>query len=145
MEIKCIKKEKVVEYPKMNEVNNDKLKRCIPNKWMKLGITSFIFEVVLKNKAFATTFGQEISGDVVAVDSFPPLVNGGTTSAYMNYGIIGGTIIFFVISIIGVIITKVKLNKNKENNKIKKLHKFFIILSIISVLAFIIWQIYVHV
>ena len=98
MEIKCIKKEKVVEYPKMNEVNNNKLKRCIPNKWMKLGITSFIFEVVLKNKAFATTFGQEISGDVVAVDSFPPSVKGGMTSAYMNYGIIGGTIIFFVIS-----------------------------------------------
>ena len=141
MEIKCIKKEKVVEYPKMNEVNNNKLKSFIPDKWMKLGITSLIFEIIQKNRVFASTNGQMIGGITTTTDSYSSSKMEGMTSAYMNYGIIGVTIIFFVIGIIGVIITKAKLNKNEENNKIIEMYKLFKILSIISILFFIIWQI----
>lgn len=141
MEIKCIKKEKVVEYPKMNEINNNKLKRFIPDKWMKLGITSLIFEIVQKNRVFASTMGQMIGGITTTTDSYSSSKMEEMTSAYMNYGIIGATIIFFVIGIIGVIVTRSKLNQNEEDNKVRRLYKLFKILSIISILFFIIWQI----
>ena len=143
MEIKCIKKEKVVEYPKMNEINNNKLKRFIPDKWMKLGITSLIFEIVQKNSVFASTMGQMIGGTTTTTDSYSSSSSKmkEMTSAYMNHGIIGATIIFFVIGIIGVIVTRAKLNQNEEDNKVRRLYKLFKILSIISILFFIIWQI----
>ena len=52
MEIKEVEKEQV-GYPKINEISNTKLKKAIPNKWMKIGITSFLFNVLMKNKTFA--------------------------------------------------------------------------------------------
>lgn len=139
MEIKCVKKEKI-EYPKINEISNKKLKTCIPNKWMKLGVTTLIFETIIKNKVFATTSDsnsiQVLGGDVAVIETIP-------ITSYINSGITLGTIIIFAISILGFYLTKIKLNKDKdkENEKTKKLKNVFKILSITSLLVFIIWKI----
>lgn len=137
MEIKCVKKEKI-EYPKINEISNKKLKTCIPNKWIKLGVTSLIFEFIIKNKVFATTLNpndiQVLGGDVAVIEAIP-------ATTYINTGITLGTIILFIISLLGLLLTKIKLNKGKEEQKTKKLKNVFKILSITSALVFIIWQI----
>ena len=97
MEIKCVKKEKI-EYPKINEISNKKLKTCIPNKWIKLGVTTLIFEIIIKNKVFATTLNpndiQVLGGDVAVIEAIP-------ATTYINTGITLGTIILFIISLLG--------------------------------------------
>lgn len=137
MEIKCVKKEKI-EYPKINEISNKKLKTCIPNKWIKLGVTSLIFEFIIKNKVFATTLNpndiQVLGGDVAVIEAIP-------ATTYINTGITLGTIILFIVSLLGLLLTKIKFNKGKEEQKTKRLKNVFKILSITSALVFIIWQI----
>ena len=151
MEIKMVKKEKV-DYPKMNEINNKKLKNCIPNKWAKLGITPLIFGIVMKSKVLATSYNanlieeqflagyvlppeeQVLAGDIAVVDTIP-------ITTYINRGITLGTVLIFIISLIGLIITKRKINKDSENRKIKKLKNIFKILLIISIVIFIGWSI----
>lgn len=137
MEIKCVKKEKI-EYPKINEISNKKLKTYIPNKWIKLGVTSLIFEFIIKNKVFATTLVpdeiQVLAGDVAVIEAIP-------ATTYINTGITLGTIILFIINFLGFLLTKIKLNKGNEKQKIKKLMNVFKILTIISVIVFIIWRI----
>jgi len=137
MEIKCVKKEKI-EYPKINEISNKKLKTYIPNKWIKLGVTSLIFEFIIKNKVFATTLVpdeiQVLGGDVAVIEAIP-------ATTYINTGITLGTIILFIISFLGFLLTKINLNKDNEKQKIKKLMNVFKILTIISIIVFIIWRI----
>lgn len=135
MEIKCVKKEKI-EYPKIDEISNKKLKTCIPNKWIKLGVTSLIFEFIMKNKVFATTDTtlDILGGDVAVIEEIP-------VTAYINTGIQLGTVIVFIISLLGLLLTKIKISKDKEEQKTKRVKNVFKILLIISPLVFIIWTI----
>ncbi len=66
MELRSIKEEVKKEYPKMGEVKSKKLKKCIPSKWSKIGITSFVLGLILKNTAYATESIQT-DNDVKAV------------------------------------------------------------------------------
>lgn len=143
MEIKCIEKEKV-EYPKMNEMSKKKLKDSIPNKWMKLGITTFVFQFLLKNKVLAETPEQTLAGDVVVDTANPPNDIGTTTIAltFIDSGITIGSIVMFVVCLIGVILTSIRLKKDSENKKIKVLKIVFEVLLIISVLVFAVYQIF---
>ena len=130
MEIKCVKKDKI-EYPKINEISNKKLKTCIPNKWIKLGVTSFLFNVLMQSKAFAIT-PSGISPDV--------MVTAGVVSCYnpiYNY-VRGGcniisliSVLTFLISAIMIIIKKSKAKKQDENIKVSKKIKIVLIISII--------------
>lgn len=63
MELRSIKEEVKKEYPKMGEVKSKKLKKCIPSKWSKIGITSFVLGLILKNTAYATESIQ-IDGNI---------------------------------------------------------------------------------
>ena len=60
MELKSIKEEAKKEYPKMGQVKSKKLKKCIPSKWFKIGITSFVLGLMLKNTAQAIEIQQDL-------------------------------------------------------------------------------------
>lgn len=68
MELKSIKEETKKEYPKMGQVKSKKLKKCIPSKWFKIGITSFVLGLMLKNTAYATESTQ-INGNIESSSS----------------------------------------------------------------------------
>lgn len=68
MELKSIKEETKKEYPKMGQVKSKKLKKCIPSKWSKIGITSFALGLILKNTAYATESTQ-INGNIESSSS----------------------------------------------------------------------------
>ena len=53
MERLNIEKEKAKKYPKMHQSKNFELTKCIPKKWMKVGITAFIMNVLMNKKSFA--------------------------------------------------------------------------------------------
>lgn len=126
MEIKSVEKEKA-QYPKSHEINNKQIKRCIPIKWLKLGITTAIFEIIMKSKVNAVdmiaTIDTTISGDEKVIHSVYSPVAGITRMA---------AIVMFVISIIGLILSKIKKSKNT------KLKKIFEVLLILSIVVFII-------
>jgi len=135
MEIKCVKKEKI-EYPKINEISNKKLKACIPNKWIKLGVTSFLFNIVMQSKAFALA-SSEILPDRLETAGVLPYYN-----PIYNYVKSGCNIISFlsaltcIISAIMIIIKESKAKKQGENRKVsKKIKIVFIISSILLILS----------
>ena len=129
MEIKSIKNQKI-EYPKMNETCKKELKKSIPNKWMKLGITSSIFNLIMKNKVLANI--------IVRFDNLPvePLAGSAPIERHTHFKI--GSIMLFFISLIGFIILKFKNSKDDQNKKIKKLKYTFMVLMIISLVTAII-------
>lgn len=75
-----------------------------------------------------------LGGDVAVIEAIP-------ATTYINTGITLGTIILFIVSLLGLLLTKIKFNKGKEEQKTKRLKNVFKILSITSALVFIIWQI----
>lgn len=131
MEIKCVKKEKV-EYPKINEISNTRVKCAIPDKWLKLGITSFLFNVLMQEKVFATNL-IEISLDDIAL--------AGGVSYYYNpiYSYARGgcnivsliSVLAIIISSIMIIVKKSKAKKQGGNAKVSKKIKIVFIISII--------------
>lgn len=76
MELRSVKEEVKKEYPKIEQVKSKKLKKCIPSKWTKMGITSFVVGLILKNTAYATESTQ-IDGNIKG--SSPDIVGGMTT------------------------------------------------------------------
>lgn len=130
MEIKCVKKEKV-EYPKINEISNTRVKYAIPDKWLKLGITSFLFNVLMQEKVFAITPLEILPNDMVTAGSLPyynPIYS------YVRNGcniVSVISVLAFLISSIMIIVKKSKAKKQGENAKVSKKIKIVFIISII--------------
>lgn len=137
MEIKNIEKSIEANYPKQNEISNKKLKTYIPKKWTKLGITSFVFGLLLKNKSFAFS--------AMNIDDITPPTMGATAPPspipYYDYlKMICGplSIIFGIVVLINLILViHFKLKAKKENKKMKlpKALKIFLIISIIILIV----------
>ena len=129
MEIKCAQKEKI-EYPKINEISNIKVKYAIPDKWIKLGITSFVLELFMREKVFAVT-PSDISTDAV--------IAGGVSYYYnptYDYVISGCNMVAlisaltFVVSAIMIVYKKIK--KREQKIKLKIVFIISIILLVLS-------------
>lgn len=127
-----------VEYPTKDEISDKKLKLSIPKKWSKLGITSVLFDILMKNKVFATTIEELIKQEELqrlAQPKFEPaaiLISRGIFSIIRSISVIA-----FVISTIMIVNTKIKSKKQKESIKISKKIKIVCITSVI--LFFISW------
>lgn len=139
MEIKSAEEEKD-QYPKSHEINNKQIKRCIPIKWLKLGITTAIFEIIMKSKVNAIESMNRVivpkefftSGDVKAVAmqfmgcDIPIIVMVMTNMV---------AIVMFIINTIVLIVTK------NEQSKITKLRGRFESSLVSSIVIFIIFPI----
>jgi len=61
MEIRKIDNEIINDYPKMNEFNKQDLKKHIPKKWIKFGLSSVIFSMIMKaTKTYANSLDWNI-------------------------------------------------------------------------------------
>lgn len=143
MEIKNVEKEKV-EYPKINEISEKKLKNCIPNRWRKIGIVSILFEMLTEGKAFASSQWPNDIHNLLPIDS---QIAGGVVYHYENPVYVGGRKICGITAIISTIIlfmTLIKIlrkkltiewNKVAINNDLKVSCILSIILFIISAIG----------
>lgn len=147
MELKSIENKVKNEYPKINQIGEQKLKSSIPSKWKKIGLSSFVIGMIATNSAFASNRVSEI---VTEIDG--PNIDGGMTTIVEpveKLTIIGEkianclipiTITGIIICIINIIYTKIKFkkasNENQENGKftIKKSIKIILLISIILLL-----------
>ena len=136
MERKGVEKEKI-EYPTIDEISDKKLKASIPKKWTKLGITSVLFDILMKNKVFARTIEEVIKQEQPLAGIQPTIEPAILISRGIFLIIRSISVIAFVISTIMIFNTKIKSKKQKESIKISKKIKIVCITSVI--LFFISW------
>ena len=137
MEIKRIDNEVINEYPKMNEFNKKDLKRYVPRKWTKLGVTTLIFSIIMK----ATKVKAISVGNV----TFPEGIElGGVARRYnpVYLYLQTGSNIFKITSIlllaISAICSIVKKYKNKKGKNTKLTNKKMKILYIVTSISILI-------
>ena len=149
MEIKGVKNELKAEYPNINEISKKTLKKSIPNKWAKIGLTSWMLGIILKGQVLAKTL--EIS-DMPLAGVAPVVTPGGApykTPVYVKlintaFPIVGGvSLVVFLISLIKIIKAKIKMKKENKKEKMEKRDKVVLIISIVLLLVSIISKILV--
>ena len=131
MEIKKIDNKVINEYPKMNQFNKNDLKRYVPTKWTKMGISSFVFGILMK-----ATKSNAISINEITIDGGVPL--DGVARVDPIYQLLDtGAGIFKGLSIIlliaSIILATIKKHKNKKEKTTKLTNKKINILYIILV------------
>ena len=129
MEIKSVEQQKRIEYPRINEISNIKVKHSIPDKWLKFGITSFLFNILMKSNTFATNI-SEIDPEITAGEL--PYYNPVYNSIKAGCNIVSFiSALTFIISVVLVMYKKIKFKKQDNKFKISKKLKIVLILSII--------------
>ena len=120
MEIKCIEKTEKKEYPKINEISNKRLKSSIPKKWSRLGISIFVFNMILRNKTFAVIDIDTISDKDVLGGEAEVMEPVSSVLLGPCYCVLGISFLSVVITSIMMIIEKNKIKKQKEERKVNK-------------------------
>ena len=154
MELKSVENKVKNEYPKINQIDEEKLKSSILGKWQKFGLSSFVIGMLATKSAFASNRVSEI---VTEIDG--PDIVGGMTGPGEKLNSIGSVIgkagnclipiaiIGIIVCIINIIYTKIKFkntdNENQENKKIaiKGSIKIILLVSIILLLIGIMMKI----
>ena len=135
MEIRKVVNEVKNEYPKMEQVKKKRLQSSIPNKWIKLCLSSLGIPIVMRNN-ISLASDIDIAGDVaVPVDiagdiqmAIPLHVQVCNTTCSIVQII---SIVTFIITGLSILITKIKSKKQNETKKVKKWIKVIFIISII--------------
>ncbi len=144
MEIRSVENEVKNEYPKLKQVSKKHLLNSIPNKWMKVGLSSLGITMIMKSYAFATMSIRSISDfdfdDVMDVSGgFPTPISISIRiffDACRGVQIISALVL--IITGLSIFITKIKSRKQSEPIKVKKWVKVIFIISIItSIIMFI--------
>ena len=138
MEIKRVEKEEIIQnnYPKMEQISNEKLKKSIPSNWKKLGITSFIMGIIIKGKVLAVNI-EDIDIDEVRVEQLAGAIK---TPSYSVIGII--QVISTIGILVGIFIILFNKFRNKKRNEKKKIKKGIKIFLIVCIILFILTKIY---
>ena len=133
MEIRNVVNEVQNDYPKMEQVSKKKLTKSVPNKWVKIGISSFVMSILMKSKSFAYS-----SLDGIEIN--PSAYGGEVTPVHVRICEIAcpavqiSSIIMFVITGLIILLTKI-ITKNKF--KFKNVKRWIRIVFIASIIAFI--------
>ena len=125
MEIKSLNNENM-NYPKKEEINKNNLKNYIPKKWYKLGVTAGLYGILINSKVFAVDVSLDapLAGSIEAPFSHTIISHIIPACTYM---------LLLLVSIIGIIISTVKIKKNNENKKLKTIRTGFIILLVLTI------------
>lgn len=138
MEIRNVTETQKKEYPKMNQITEKKLRHTIPNKWLKVGLSSLMIAMLMKNNVLATSsvpdYTMELAGETQLIVDPPLLIVDSPLIVQICPAVQVVSFIVFIISSIAILKTKSKAKKQKESKKVKKWIK---VIFIISILLFI--------
>lgn len=136
MEIRNIVDEVKNDYPKMEQINKKHLSNSIPNKWLKIGLSSLGIAMITKNNALATTISPDII-DMPLAGDMPEYIATPLPVQIFNVAcpiVQIASAIVFIITGLSILITKIKTKKQNEPKKVKR---WVNILFIISIIVFI--------
>lgn len=137
MEIKNVVNEVKNEYPKLKQLSKKHLSNSIPNKWLKIGLSSLGIAMIIRNNVFAATISPTIvdmplAGDMPAYIATPlPVQICNVACPIVQIA----SAVVFIITGLSILLTKIKAKKQDEPKKVKKWIK---VLFIISIIVFII-------
>ena len=142
MELRSINEEKEVNIPQKGEVNASKLKKMIPTKWIKLGLSGFVFSLIMcnKSKAISLIDVQPVTSGTIA--RYNPILE--MTEKAQNIAGWTSLIIGIITLILFIIRNKKKKTIGEEiiakrNKRIKTLFIIFIALLMITwIITFIV-------
>ena len=147
MEIRNVVNDVKNDYPKMEQLSKEHLKSTIPNKWLKVGLSSSVITMIMRNKVLASSLSSGID-DVMNVAGFMPVSVAGDmpvevvgtqpqrTFLYVlcndicSYIMIFSFVIFIVTGL-NMLIRKFRAKKNNETKKTKKWIKVLFVISFI--------------
>lgn len=137
MEIRNVVTEVKNEYPKMKGINKKHLANNIPTTWQKVGLSSFVIAMLMKNRAFASS-ASDATNTLASVDSAGAVTVVSTPIIICYYYVCPIlqviSSILFIVTGLSILITKIKAKKKNEPKKVKK---WLIVLFIISIILFI--------
>ena len=128
MEIRNVVNEVKNEYPKMNQITKKHLKDTIPNKWLKVGLSSLMIAMLMKNNVLATVDPSNITIEVAGGAPVEKI----STPLYVYVNQI--SLVLFIITVLTILITIIKAKKQNQNPKVKK---WIMVIFIISIILFI--------
>ena len=141
MEIKSVTNQVQNNYPTMEEMSHDKIKKNIPDNWKKIGLTSglvFISINILRTVSMAV--------DPNSLDGFTEFATSGVTVAVHRVTILGAissitqiiSTICVLICLINIIYTQLRNKIKKEQKKVKNSIKILLTISIVILVISII-------
>ena len=132
MEIRNVVYEVKNEYPKMKQVSKRNLSNNIPSKWLKMGLSSIVITMIMKNKVFATTLGVNPDPYIATAGALPTPISMPIKICNIVCPIVQiVSLVVFIITGCNMLITKIKSKKQPEHKEVKKWVKFLFIISII--------------
>lgn len=138
MEIKNVVNEVEKEYPKMEQVCKRHLAKSIPSKWIKVGFSSLVIAMIMKNKVSAVSLSDfnaiDIAGGFTAPVPAPVQV-----PVYIQICNIVSSIVLIVSAVASIITGLSMLITKMKSKKVEKWVKIvFIIYIIIFILSILI-------
>ena len=131
MEIRNVVNEVKNEYPKLEKLSKKRLSNSLPNKWLKIGLSSLGIAIIFKNNVFALDINTiDIAGEFPAPIPAPIRICNVTCPIVQIV-----SVVIFIVTGLSILLTKIKAKKQSEPKKVKKWIK---ILFIISIIVFII-------
>ena len=137
MEIRSIVNEVKNGYPKLEQVSKKHLLNSIPNKWIKVGLSSLGIAMIMKNHVFATI---DIAGEAPVHASSVPIRICNVACPIVQ--IVSAVI--FIITGLSIVATKIKSKKQNETKKVKKWIKVIFIISIILFILSILARFFIN-
>ena len=135
MEIRNVVNEVKNEYPKMNQITKKHLKDTIPNKWLKVGLSSLVIAMLMKNDVLATANSVNPSNfTAIEIAGGAPVPLETPLYIYIHQISLIASIVVFIITGLTILITKIKAKKQNQNRKVKK---WIMVIFIISIIVFI--------
>ena len=130
MEIRSIVNEVKNEYPKLEQVSKKHLLNSIPNKWIKVGLSSLGIALIMKNNVFALSPSDINTIDIAG--GFPAPIPAPIRICDVACPIVQMvSVAVFIITGLSILIIKIKSKKQNETKKVKKWIKVIFIISII--------------
>ena len=127
MEIRNVVNEVKNEYPKLEKLSKKRLSNSLPNKWLKIGLSSLGIAIIFKNNVFALDintidiagwFPAPIPAPIRICDVACPIVQIASAAV-------------FIITGLSILFTKIKAKKRSESKKVKNWIKILFVISII--------------
>ena len=132
MELKQVSNIEQPEYVTKSKINSKTLKKTIPLKWLKTGITGFIFSIIMSGeKIFAHSFSG-ISIEAGKIEATP--IEGPSKSFIPKY--VSITAILSMVSILILLIACIRVaitKKDMPEDEWKKCKKLLIVLFVVSI------------
>ena len=123
-------------YPEIKNMSKSKIKNAIPNKWAKLGISTFLISLIMQKQTVDTSMALALTPGIMPNPVPKEVILCNQISEY----VLLVTVISFIVSVLNIMIlifNRFKKKEEDDNEKLIKSNKIVKIILIISSTIFV--------